>query len=98
MTPEQETLWRKDCREAIIEFDESGALATNQVPDNLRHAYFRAGFLSACKKRAEEQQQKNEQVIRILLRICDEQVPLFSSDRLKNLHNDCRNLLEEFNK
>lgn len=33
MTPEQETLWRKDCREAIIEFDESGALATNQVPD-----------------------------------------------------------------
>lgn len=29
----------------------------------------------------------------ILLRICDEQVPLFSSDRLHNLHRDCRDLL-----
>lgn len=33
------------------------------------------------------------EVSKLLLRILDEQVPLFSSDRLKTLHNDCRELL-----
>lgn len=33
------------------------------------------------------------EVSKILLRILNEQVPLFSSERLKTLHNDCRELL-----
>ena len=33
------------------------------------------------------------EVLNLLLRILDEQVPLFSSDRLKTLHSDCRELL-----
>lgn len=34
---------------ALQEFIESGALATNQCPNYLRDAYFRAGF-RACEK------------------------------------------------
>lgn len=34
-------------------------------------------------------------MIHILMRICDEQVPLFCSDRLKNLHSECFKLLKQ---
>lgn len=66
MNPDTEKAWREDCRKAIKEFDESGALATNEVPDNLRHAYFRAGYLAACKARTEEQRKKNKDALEAL--------------------------------
>jgi hypothetical protein len=36
-----------------------------------------------------------EPTVRLLLRITDEQVPLFGSERLKTLHADCRKLLDD---
>lgn len=36
-----------------------------------------------------------EKLIRLLLRITDEQVPLLCSDRLRNVHRDCREALDE---
>lgn len=42
----------------------------------------------------EENQKLRELTSSILLRIVAEQVPLFSSQRLRNLHKDCRELLD----
>jgi hypothetical protein len=39
-----------------------------------------------------------EKIIRLLLRITDEQVPLLCSDRLRTVHKDCRVLLDELTK
>ncbi len=39
-----------------------------------------------------------EKTIAILLRITDEQVPLFNSQRLHTLHADCRKLLDDIHK
>ena len=49
-----EEKWRGDCREAIKADNESGRLATNQYPDHIREAHFRAGYLAGRKAGQEE--------------------------------------------
>lgn len=58
-----------------------------------RRAVRRAGAAVATDTPTER-----ERVIAILLRITDEQAPLFGSDRLRSLHADCRKLLDDMHK
>ena len=46
--------WIELKEKALDEFVESGALATNQCPNYLRDAYFKAGFKAAAKIAQEE--------------------------------------------
>lgn len=46
----------KRMKKALAEFNESGALATNECPDYLRDLYFKTGFKSGVKSEKERVQ------------------------------------------
>lgn len=81
MSTTNEEKWREDCRQAILEFDESGKLATSEVSDALRHAYFRAGYLAARKKAQEAWDKLDKHCVHL---IQEHQYCSITSQKLEN--------------
>lgn len=82
---DQEFIYRLESLNNILEILKKELESKNSYPS--------LEELEKLKNVKAELKSLETEVSKILLRILNEQVPLFSSDRLKTLHNDCRELL-----